>query len=92
LPVDCSINIALPQVRFKEFEGNLLSFSKLTLLNSSDGDQIYEESVNAKQETGVKIKLKITKETKNLYNIFFILINLLLIKYMPKELRYELKL
>ena len=53
---------------------------------------MYEESVNAKQETGVKIKLKITKETKNLYNIFFILINLLFIKYMPKELRYELKL
>ena len=66
MPVDCSINIALPQVRFRLFSTNCDCPSALTLVKISGEDQTYEESVYAKQEIGVNIKLKITIEIKSL--------------------------
>ena len=64
MPVDCSINIALPQVRL--FSTNCDWSSALTLVKISGEDQTYEESVYAKQEIGVNIKLKIIIEIKSL--------------------------
>ena len=66
MPVDCPINIALPQVRFRLFCANCDWLSALTLVRVSGEDQTYEESVYAKQEIGVNIKLKIIIEIKSL--------------------------
>ena len=66
LPDDCSINIALPQVRFRLFCVNCDCWSALTLIKISGEDQTYEEPVYAKQEIGVNIKLKMIIEIKSL--------------------------
>ena len=65
-PEDCSINIALPQVRFKLFSDTCACSLTLTLVKISGEDQTYEEPVYAKQEIGVNIKLKIIIEIKSL--------------------------
>ena len=53
-------------MRFKLFSANCDCSSAITLVKTSGEDQTYEESVYAKQEIGVNIKLKITIEIKSL--------------------------